>query len=66
MRRLRKRRPLMPAIDLTDGELRLLAKLAETALAPDLAKKLRASTFEARGLHTKPEPSLVHVARADK
>ena len=56
----------MPAIDLTDGELRLLAKLAETALAPDLAKKLRASTFEARGLHTKPEPSLVHVARADK
>lgn len=56
----------MPAIELTDRELYLLAKLARTAGVLPLARKLEANTFQARGLTDEPPDALVHVHRADK
>ena len=55
----------MPAVELSDRELRFLADIAREAKARKLAAKLTANTFEARGLR-EPSPALVHVARADK
>lgn len=58
----------MPAVDLPDPDLLMLARLARTVGREDVARLLEGTTFERRGLYRRDDDSqqLVHVARTDK